>query len=90
MKIKKKKWPKFRKLYLERRNCYLWWNQANLVNSLEWKRQKSDLEKLEKQLSQEEKKSQKFLKEIQSEEFEHPQAARYKLKAINKNWDCWK
>ncbi|WP_430639786.1 IS1634-like element ISCwa1 family transposase [Crocosphaera watsonii WH 8501] len=48
------------------------------------KRQKSDLEKLEKQLSQEEKKSQKFLKEIQSEEFEHPQAARYKLKAINK------
>ncbi|EAM47508.1 conserved hypothetical protein, partial [Crocosphaera watsonii WH 8501] len=44
----------------------------------------SDLEKLEKQLSQEEKKSQKFLKEIQSEEFEHPQAARYKLKAINK------
>ena len=48
------------------------------------KRQKSDLEKLEKQLSQEEKKSPKFLKEIQSEEFEHPQAARYKLKAINK------
>ena len=48
------------------------------------KRQKSNLEKLEKQLSQEEKKSQKFLKEIQSEEFEHPQAARYKLKAINK------
>lgn len=48
------------------------------------KRQKSDLEKLEKQLSQEEKKSQKFLKEIQSEEFEQPQAARYKLKAINK------
>ncbi|EAM49436.1 IS1634-like element ISCwa1 family transposase [Crocosphaera watsonii] len=48
------------------------------------KRQKSDLDKLEKQLSQEEKKSQKFLKEIQSEEFEHPQAARYKLKAINK------
>ncbi len=44
----------------------------------------SDLEKLEKKLSQEEKKSQKFLKEIQSEEFEHPQAARYKLKAINK------
>ncbi len=48
------------------------------------KRQKSDLEKLEKKLSQEEKKSKKFLKEIQSEEFEHPQAVRYKLKAINK------
>lgn len=48
------------------------------------KRQKSDLEKLEKKLKQEEEQSKKLLKEIQSEEFEHPQAARYKLKAINK------
>ncbi|MGK7882049.1 MAG: IS1634 family transposase [Crocosphaera sp.] len=48
------------------------------------KRQKSDLDKLEKKLSQEKEKSKKLLKEIQSEEFEHPQAARYKLKAINK------
>ena len=38
------------------------------------KRQKSDLEKLEKQLSQEEKKSQKFLKEI----------------LANFNWCCYR
>ncbi len=57
--------------------------QTWLIVSSE-KRQKSDLEKLEKKLSQEKEKSKKLLKEIQSEEFEHPQAARYKLKAINK------
>jgi transposase len=48
------------------------------------KRQKSDLEKLDKKLKQEEGKSQKLLKQLQSEKFDHPQSARYKLKAINK------
>ena len=43
------------------------------------KRQKSDLEKLDKKLKQEEEKSQKLLKKFQSEEFTHPQAASYKL-----------
>ncbi|WP_124972238.1 IS1634 family transposase [Aphanothece sacrum] len=57
--------------------------QTWLIVSSE-KRQKSDLEKLEKQLKQEEDKCQKLLKQLQSEEFEHPQSARYKLKAINK------
>ena len=57
--------------------------QTWLIVSSE-KRHKSDLEKLEKQVKQEDEKSKKLLKEIQSEEFEHTQAARYKLKAINK------
>lgn len=48
------------------------------------KRQKSDLEKLDKKLKQEEEKSQKLLKKFQSEEFTHPQAASYKLKGINR------
>ena len=43
------------------------------------KRQKSDLEKLDEKLKQEEEKSQKLLKKFQSEEFTHPQAASYKL-----------
>ena len=48
------------------------------------KRQKSDLEKLDKKLKQEAEKCQKNLKKLQLERFKHPQAARYKLKLINK------
>lgn len=48
------------------------------------KRKKSDLEKLNKKLQQEEEKTQKILKKLQAEEFTHPQTARYKLKGINR------
>ena len=48
------------------------------------KRRKSDLKKLDKKLKQESEKCQKLLKQLLSEKFEHPQSARYKLKAINK------
>lgn len=57
--------------------------QVWLIISSE-KRKKSDLEKLEKNLKKEEEKCQKMLKKIQAEEFERPQSARYKLKAMNK------
>ena len=56
----------------------IWWIVASE------KRQKSDLEKLEKNLKKEKNKLEKLLKELQKEEFENPEQARYKLKGINK------
>lgn len=48
------------------------------------KRQKSDLEKLEKKLKVEKDKVGKLLKELKREDFENPEQARYKLKGISK------
>ena len=48
------------------------------------KRQKSDLEKLEKNLKKEKNRLEKLIKELQKEEFENCEQARYKLKGINK------
>ncbi|MFM6374235.1 MAG: IS1634 family transposase [Microcystis panniformis] len=48
------------------------------------KRQKSDLEKLEKKLKKEEIQVEKLLKELKRKEFANPEQARYKLKGINK------
>lgn len=56
----------------------IWWIVASE------KRQKSDLEKLEKNLKKEKNQLEKLLKELQKEEFENPEQARYKLKGINK------
>lgn len=47
------------------------------------KRQKSDLEKLEKNLKKEKNRLSKISKELEKEEFENPEQARYKLKGIN-------
>jgi len=63
--------------------------QIWLVVSSE-KRQKSDLEKIEKKLKKEEIKVEKLLKELKREEFENPQQARYKLKGINKTLKLFK
>ena len=63
--------------------------QIWLVVSRE-KRQKSDLEKIEKKLKKEEIKVEKLLKELKREEFENPQQARYKLKGINKTLKLFK
>ena len=62
----------------------------NWLIVLSEKRQKSDLEKLEKKLKQEKQKVEKLLKQLQAEEFEHPQQARYKLKAIKKKLKFFK
>lgn len=48
------------------------------------KRKESDLEKLDKKLKKEKEKVEKFLKELKKENFDNPEQARYKLKAINK------
>jgi len=48
------------------------------------KRQKSDLEKLEKNLKAEKDKVEKLLKQLKKEDFQNPEQARYKLKSINK------
>jgi transposase len=49
------------------------------------KRKESDLKKLDKKLQKEKDKVEKLLKELNKEDFETPEQARYKLKAINKN-----
>lgn len=49
------------------------------------KRKESDLKKLDKKLKKEKDKVEKLLKELNKEDFETPEQARYKLKAINKN-----
>ncbi len=46
------------------------------------KRQISDLKKLENNLKKEKDKGERILKSLQKEEFENPQQARYKLRAI--------
>ena len=48
------------------------------------KRQKSDLEKLEKNLKAEKSKVEKLLNQLKKEDFQNPEQARYKLKSINK------
>jgi transposase len=48
-------------------------------------RKDSDLIKLDKKLKKEKDKVEKLLKELKKENFESPEQARYKLKAINKN-----
>ncbi|AVH62575.1 IS1634 family transposase [Nostoc sp. 'Peltigera membranacea cyanobiont' N6] len=48
------------------------------------KRQKSDLEKLEKNLKAEKNKVEKLLNQLKKEDFQNPDQARYKLKSINK------
>ncbi len=48
------------------------------------KRQESDLKKLEKKIKTEKGKVEKLLKEINKEDFESPEEARYKLKSVNK------
>ena len=63
--------------------------QIWLVVSSE-KRQKSDLQKLEKKLKKEEIQVEKLLKELEREEFAHPEQARYKLKGINKKLNLFK
>ena len=54
------------------------------------KREKSDLEKLEKKLKKEKEKLEKLLKQLKKEEFENPEQARYKLKGINKKLNFFK
>lgn len=54
------------------------------------KRQKSDLEKLEKKLEKEKVKVEKYLKELKREELENTAQARYKLKGINKTLKLFK
>lgn len=48
------------------------------------KRQKSDLDQLEKKLKTEKDQVEKLLKELKREAFENPEQARYKVKGINK------